>query len=48
VPLDSEGYIEDWGVFVFRMYTGRVFRCKATVDVMAKVFGREEIYFQLI
>ena len=46
--IDSKEDIEDGGVLVLRVYTGEVFRCKVTVDVVAKVLGREEICFQLV
>jgi hypothetical protein len=45
---DFEGGCEDVDVLVFGAYTGEVFRCEATVDVLTKMFCGEVVCFQLI
>ena len=47
-PRDFERDSEDGGIFVLRAYAGEMFRCKANVNVMAKMFGDEVICFHLI
>ena len=47
-PCDFVGDSENGGVLVLRAYTDEVFRCKATVDVLTKVFCSEVVSLQLI